>query len=428
MIRTVWQMPTRHSRTSGSKSYQRDFKPSKRRFEGFLFIPLPVLRLSAIRSSDHFLQIPVTSGVENNPIYCLCLHSDIRRKLAGENLISVIPVLKRQPYQNMSLQMNRIYYAKRILLAVILAIISLESSLAQDSLKLDIQKGAINFIVFGDWGRFGDDHQIPVAQQMARTAREVEVTFFVNLGDNFYPKGVASPTDPHWHYSLEEIYKDFALQREWYSVLGNHDYLGNPDAQVAYTKISRRWQMPARYYNKSIGLRDGSGKRMKFTFIDTNPLIPEFYQNQEYGPNVKSQDSTAQKAWIKESISVLEPNVQWNLVVGHHPMFTGSLSRREGYDTKRIRNSLNQLLNTHMVDAYLAGHDHSLQHLQPGGKGVHHFVSGSASEATQVDKLDYSKFAARAYGFLLFSVTAKELVVHAIDYQGKILYRTSITK
>lgn len=298
---------------------------------------------------------------------------------------------------------------------------------AKSQQKPDVPGGAVNFLVFGDWGRFGDDHQIPVAGQMARTAREVHADFFINVGDNFYPKGVASVKDPHWHYSLEEIYKDFSLQREWYSILGNHDYMGNPDAQVEYTSISRRWIMPARYFNKNIKLRDGSGKSIRFTFIDTNPLIPEFYTNPEYGPNVKATDSTVQKTWIKQSISQLQPDEHWNIVVGHHPMYTGSKTRREGYDTRRIRNSLNDLFLEQKVDAYLSGHDHSLQHLKHP-EGVHQFVSGSASEATQVDKLDYSLFAAQAYGFLLFSVTSREIVVHAINEKGEILYRNSIKK
>lgn len=292
---------------------------------------------------------------------------------------------------------------------------------------LQVPPRASHFIVFGDWGRFGDDHQIQVAEQMAKTAREVHVDFFVNVGDNFYPKGVASTQDPHWKYSLEEIYKDFSLQKEWYSILGNHDYMGDPDAQVAYSKISRRWIMPGRYFAKTLGLRDGSGKKMKFTFIDTNPLIPEFYTNTEYGPNVKTQDTTAQKAWIKEQITQLDPQVGWNIVVGHHPMYTGSIARREGYDTRRIRHSLKQLFIDSKVDAYLSGHDHSLQHIKPAG-GIHHLISGSASEATQVDALEYSQFAAKAYGFLLFSVTSTEMVVHAIDHTGQVLYRTQIKK
>lgn len=286
---------------------------------------------------------------------------------------------------------------------------------------------SVKFLVFGDWGRFGDDHQLQVAEQMTKTARQVHADFFVNVGDNFYPKGVASVQDPHWQYSLEEIYKDFSLQKEWYSILGNHDYMGNVDAQVAYTDISRRWVMPARYFNKQIRLKDGSGKGIKFTFIDTNPLIPEFYTNPEYGPNVRATDSTAQKAWIKQSISELNTPQDWNIVVGHHPMFTGSKSRREGYDTRRIRNSLNALFIEHKVDAFISGHDHSLQHLKQEG-GVHQFVSGSASEATDVEMLDYSKFAAADFGFLLFAVTSKQMVVYAINHKGEVLYQTAIDK
>jgi tartrate-resistant acid phosphatase type 5 len=286
---------------------------------------------------------------------------------------------------------------------------------------------AVKFIVFGDWGRFGDDHQIQVAQQMAKTAKDVHVDFYVNVGDNFYPKGVASTSDPHWKYSLEEIYKDFIFQKEWYSILGNHDYMGNVDAQVDYTKVSRRWVMPARYYNKYFRLKDGSGRGMQFTFIDTNPLIPEFYTNPEYGPNVKATDSTAQVNFIKQSITDLKNDKDWNIVVGHHPMFTGSKTRREGYDTRRIRNSLKDVFANANVDAYISGHDHSLQHLKPLD-GPHQFVSGSASEATDADMLDISKFAAKAYGFLLFAVTSKEMVVYAIDHKGEVLYSTSIEK
>ncbi len=298
---------------------------------------------------------------------------------------------------------------------------------SKKSKKLNIPPNSLNFIALGDWGRYGDDHQLQVAEQMAKTAKEVSVRFFISTGDNFYPKGVASTLDPHWQYSFEDIYKHFPLQREWFSVLGNHDYMGDPDAQVAYSKVSRRWEMPGRYFSKTFALADGSGEKIQISFIDTNPLIPEFYSNLEYGPNVQTQDSTAQKQWLQQVLSQKEETVKWNLVVGHHPLYTASDKRREGYDTRAVRRSLKSLLNNNNVDAYLAGHDHSLQHLQPAGE-IHHFVSGSASEATQVGKLDYSKFSAKEYGFLLFSVNSKEIVVHAISHTGKVLYRTSLQK
>lgn len=297
----------------------------------------------------------------------------------------------------------------------------------QEKTKLDIPPNTLNFIVLGDWGRYGDDHQIEVAEQLARTAKEVPLSFFISTGDNFYPKGVASVDDPHWHYSFEEIYKDFALQKEWYAILGNHDYMGNPDTQVAYTNVSRRWEMPGRYFAETFPLRDGSGEKLRIAFIDTNPLIAEFYRNPEYGPNVRTQDTTAQKQWLGDVLTKDQDGISWNLVTGHHPMFTASEKRREGYDTKAIRSSLKGFLEEKGVDAYIAGHDHSLQHLLPEG-GVHHFVSGAASEATQVGHLDYSKFAASEYGFLLFSINANEMIVHAIAHTGQVLYRTVIRK
>ncbi|MCH6198920.1 metallophosphoesterase [Aquiflexum sp. LQ15W] len=298
--------------------------------------------------------------------------------------------------------------------------------IGQDSnLKEKLSLDAVNFIVLGDWGRMGDDFQIPVAAQMAKTAKEIHAQFFISVGDNFYPKGVASTLDPQWRYSFEDIYKDFSLHREWYSILGNHDYMGNPDAQVEYTKISRRWVMPGRYFEKDILLKDRNKSVMQLLFIDTNPLIPEFYKNKEYGPNVMTQDTTLQQIWIDQSLA--REDVQWKIVIGHHPMFTGSKARREGYDTRSIRSSLKTKFEKNKVDMYIAGHDHSLQHLI-SETGIHHFVSGSASEATDVDMLPMSKFAKDEYGFFVFSATAQEIRVFAISHTGEILYQTTIDK
>lgn len=299
-------------------------------------------------------------------------------------------------------------------------------TLAQDkNISGKLSSDALNFIVLGDWGRYGDDHQVQVAEQIAKTAKEIHAQFFISVGDNFYPKGVASIHDAHWHYSFEDIYKDYAHQREWYSILGNHDYMGNPDAQVEYTDISRRWTMPARYYTKDFKLKGDDKNILQITFIDTNPLIPEFYKNSEYGPNVVTQDTVAQIGWLKETLS--REDKKWKLVVGHHPMFTASEKRREGYDTRSIRSSLREILESNNVDAYIAGHDHSLQHLLPEG-GVHHFISGSASEATDVGILPFSKFAEKEYGFLVFSATVEKIQVFAVSHLGDIRYETTIVR
>lgn len=291
--------------------------------------------------------------------------------------------------------------------------------------KLTLPSGALNFIAMGDWGRNGEDHQKQVAAQMGKTASDIKAQFIIATGDNFYPSGVISEWDPLFKYSFEDIYTAFSLQWDWYPVLGNHDYKTNPDAQVAYSKISRRWKMPARYYSKLILLPGDTASKILILFIDTNPLIPEFYSNAEYGPNVRAADSAKQKKWIVKELSNTSPNIKWKIVVGHHPMYTGG-SRYEGYDTKAIRNSLKPVFDKYNVDVFLAGHEHSLQHLVNGK--TQHFISGAASEKTAARLIPESKMAASEYGFMIFSVTRNALIVNTIDYTGKIIYTTTVSK
>lgn len=132
---------------------------------------------------------------------------------------------------------------------------------------------------------------------MGKTATDINSQFTIATGDNFYPSGVISECVTRYGVILLKIFiPTFGCSGIGTPVLGNHDYKSNPDAQVAYTKISRRWKMPARYYSKIISLPGDSVGKILFLFIDTNPLIPEFYSNAEYGPNVRTQDSTAQKS------------------------------------------------------------------------------------------------------------------------------------
>ncbi|MDE3144180.1 MAG: metallophosphoesterase, partial [Bacteroidota bacterium] len=210
-------------------------------------------------------------------------------------------------------------------------------------------------------------------------------------------------------------------------VLGNHDYKTNPDAEIAYSKISRRWKMPARYYAKKFFINGDTSKVVLIAFIDTNPLIPEFYSNAEYGPNVKTQDSTAQKIWLEKVLSDPSKNIKWKIVVGHHPMYSGG-SRTDAYDTKAIRNSLKPLFDKYAVDLYLTGHEHSLQHLKAADSKTQHFISGAASEKTPVHLIPESKMVASEYGFMLFSVTSDQVMVQTIDDKGNVIYKTTISK
>jgi tartrate-resistant acid phosphatase type 5 len=294
--------------------------------------------------------------------------------------------------------------------------------LAQQTTELQVNPDALNFIVMGDWGRNGEDHQKQVAQRMGEAAAKASVDFIISTGDNFYPKGVVSVADPLWKYSFEDIYTAFSLQWDWYPVLGNHDYGANPGAQIEYSKISRRWKMPGRYYKRQFRLGNDSTNQVLFLFVDTTPLIRGYYSNDAHA--VHDQDSLAQQQWIEKTLSSTGRNAKWKFVVGHHPMYTGG-GRTESRDTKDIRRILEPMLTRHDVDAYLAGHEHSLQHIVHEN-GLNHFVSGAASEVTPVKYLKDTKFAKSDYGFMLFSVTKDSTLVQVVNHEGKVLYKYNL--
>jgi len=280
----------------------------------------------------------------------------------------------------------------------------------------------LHFLAIGDWGRNGADHQIQVAKQMGKWATEHPNDFIISTGDNFYPSGVVSEHDPLWHYSFENVYTDFSLQWDWYPILGNHDYKSDPDAQVRYTAISRRWKMPSRYYSKTFKIKEKA--EVLIAFIDTNPLIPEFHQNSEYGPHVAGQQPEKQLAWLNELLQTSD--AKWKIVVGHHPIYTAG-PRTNNYDTLAVRKVLQPLLEKHRIPLYLSGHEHSMQHLKVQEKHFHQFISGSGSEVTPVKKgVNYSRFEASTYGFMYFAINKEQLQVQCIDHEGKVIYSSII--
>lgn len=58
--------------------------------------------------------------------------------------------------------------------------------------------------------------------------------FIVALGDNFYPAGITGVLDPLWKTCWEDMFLTHGTLRvPWHAVLGNHDYMGSPEAEVS---------------------------------------------------------------------------------------------------------------------------------------------------------------------------------------------------
>jgi acid phosphatase len=290
---------------------------------------------------------------------------------------------------------------------------------ALPALGLAKTEKAASFLVVGDWGRDGAQHQRDVAVQMGKTAKALGSRFVVSVGDNFYDNGVQSVSDPQWQSSYEQVYTDPALQVPWYVALGNHDYRGNPQAQLDYAATSKRWQMPQRYYQVS-GSSMGMPQIDVFV-IDTSPTVHQYRDKAEsvIAHNVGSQDVAAQLAWLDKALA--SSTVRWKLVVGHHTIRSGGSGHGE---TPEMVELVLPILQRRGVTAYLFGHDHDLQHIETDG--LHYIGCGAGSEVRPVSAVKGTKFCQSRSGFAAVTVSDSGLSLEFKDFTGASLYRSVV--
>jgi hypothetical protein len=276
---------------------------------------------------------------------------------------------------------------------------------------------ALNFIVISDHGRNGYFNQKEVANMMATIAIDYKVKFFVTGGDNFQLSGVQSIQDPLWLSCFENIYTHPSSHYEWYPSLGNHDHGGNIQAQIDYSKISRRWKMPSNYYT-IVKSKDGTDIRL--LILDTLPLISGLSgTNSEY--SVK--DAKKQLAWVDSVLSVAKE--QWVVVVGHHPVYSAHPERG---NSKVLVEYLNPILNKHNVDFFIGAHDHIFQHLKDPNSKIDYFVNTAGSDVRPSSTNEMTVFAASSPGFSICSVTKTSLSMYFINIDGKAIYHYSREK
>jgi 3',5'-cyclic AMP phosphodiesterase CpdA len=276
-----------------------------------------------------------------------------------------------------------------------------------------ISKTATHFFVFGDWGRKGKLDQQLVADQMRKQAKKLNPTFVLVTGDNFYEEGVKDIYDAHWKDSYSDVYKELSSRYPWYVTLGNHDYRGNPQAEIDFHGVNKQWNMPDRYYTEVIKTKDGQDIRL--ICIDTSPWYSDYYTNPVMA-GVKSQDTARQRKWIDSTLAnAKEP---WKFVFGHHPVY--SAAKRGG--TPELISMLAPMLEKYKVQAYICGHDHNLQHYHPQNSYVDYVISGGGSEVKDSADFNKTNFAASKPGFADFIIKGDSLKMNFIDKAGNLLY------
>lgn len=249
----------------------------------------------------------------------------------------------------------------------------------------------LSFLVIGDWGA-GGPLQRRVADAMVRVAAQVNASFVVSTGDNIYPNGVTSESDPQWKTKFEKVYAK--LELPWWSVLGNHDHRGNPDAQISYARVNPRWNMPGRTWRND--LTGG----LSIIGIDTTPMIQG------------AEGWRKQLDWLDATLTSKPASV--SIVVGHHPL------RSYGHygDTSLFVKNLKPIFDRHRVSLYMCGHDHDMQLIRNPDDQFSCLVSGAGGGERPTRMGAHSKIAYTNGGFACVRASGSELSVELFDSGG----------
>lgn len=306
----------------------------------------------------------IVNAAESNPLILRTFNSVSRNRVSGSSLFR-----------------NVFYVAVAIFITTLLCVVSYRSERASNPLTRSVT-GPIVFAAIGDWGRHGKYGQNETAHALG-TVIPSDTLFISSVGDNFYERGVASVNDPQFIESFQRIYSHpRLLPIPWYLVLGNHDHRGSFTAQIQYSTISPRWNMPARYFVLRIS------PQLLAIHIDTTPFVDTYD-----GINARSKlpdDPSEQIAWLHQ-VFITYPRTTRFVIVGHHNMYSSSVVGH--YGQLSLRDRIEPVLRpySNQIIAYIAGHEHSLMHMQPYGKpgqsplsNIDHFVTGAGSRLRPV--------------------------------------------
>jgi 3',5'-cyclic AMP phosphodiesterase CpdA len=294
-----------------------------------------------------------------------------------------------------------------------------------------VQVRALHLADFGDPTR----QQSVVAAAVAAAHRRAPFDVALFAGDNLYDDGpdpalpgaaacafaadgntvapgFTPPRDPT--FARHEAPLGFLAPTPVYLALGNHDVHGSGD--VARTRAclevahrSPTWRMPARHYTVDMG-------RARFIVIDSN-LVKRDYGGFSLDDEV---------AFVAQAAAACAEKVCF--LVGHHPPVTAGNHADDATPAYVAR--LERLLAAGggRIRAYLAGHDHDLQHLSSAA-GLDVLVSGNGSRGRRLERFEAVSvpgatltFGSVRWGFGVLSVAERGWAYRFEDVDGRPLH------
>lgn len=263
--------------------------------------------------------------------------------------------------------------------------------------QIATNKDKIELLVVGDFG-IGNQRQLEVAAAMEDWCKKSAPEGLILLGDNIYMDGVSSVDDPLWKTIIETPLSSPCLRSlPIYPVLGNHDYKGNPNAQIEYSHKSDRWHLPSRFYAVKFD------NLLELVAIDTN--VFDFC----FDYKSCSLDFLRHKTKHKST--------KFQIIMGHHPAISSSVKYPETFQGRTIQ---------HLVcdtDAYFAGHAHHFEHRQLEQCRAQIIVAGTGgADLSPTHDHSKSKFKISKHGFMSLTASADGLRYRFIDSKGQLLY------
>jgi len=277
---------------------------------------------------------------------------------------------------------------------------------------------ATHILMIGDWGWTDADGQRPVADAMAaytkQNALKPDALFL--LGDSWYGDLSGGADSPRWQSQFEQMYPASLFPGPAYSIMGNHDYQRMPhsvnkvEAELAYAKRGQsRWTQPGLWYTFDHTPAGAKDPLLHVIALDSNaPGSRVIGALDPVNFTLTANQWEQQLQWL--DLELAKPTrATFRIVMGHHPIFSNG---RHG-DTAALVRDWEPRLSAHGVHAYLAGHDHDLQHLEFAGHPTSFVCSGAGGADLYEIRIPESQrgpFAHRVYGFTHLEATPAKLI------------------
>ncbi|XP_022776545.1 purple acid phosphatase 4-like isoform X2 [Durio zibethinus] len=263
---------------------------------------------------------------------------------------------------------------------------------------------------------------------MGIIGEKLDVDFIISTGDNFYDRGLTGIDDPAFHQSFTDIYTAPSLQKQWYNVLGNHDYRGNVEAQLSpiLTKMDSRWLCLRSF------ILNAGPDMAEFFFVDTTPMVDKYFidpEDEVYDwKGVLPRENYIKNLLMEVESALRESTAKWKIVVGHHTI----KSAGHHGNTVELGIYLLPIIQAYDVDLYINGHDHCLEHISSTESPIQFLTSGGGSKSWRGDIKWWNpqemKFYYDGQGFMSVEMTQTEVDVNFYDVSGNVLHKWSTSK